>query len=141
MGFSHKSLKIQNLLYFIYFALIISFYGCSSSFIVEQTTLKKEIKNKDSRSNTISVTVNDVEKGVEFQKIVFNRIESDVMVKDLSNNSYEVTSVQKFMLDDESYKGNLVDKSNRLTYTLNGKEGFYQLNDITFLPTKVFIGS
>lgn len=128
--------------FLLLFTILTLLYGCRSSFIVEQATHKKIVVNESSNSDIIKVTVNQVEEGIEFQKIIYNRVQSDVTVTDLGNGSFEIATVLQhggpMIMNKEQTE---VDKSNRLIYTKDGKEEFYQLDDIEFLPTTIKRGS
>jgi len=128
----------QKSLTILIFSCFFFLYGCTSHFIVDNTTHNKIVVNESSNTEFINVYVKDVEKDVTFESIIYNRTKLDVSVETLENGMTEITAVKQnggpVIIGKEQP---MVDEPNQLVYTVNGKKQKVQLNEIEYLPTKL----
>lgn len=118
------------------FQLLIS--CVSNHATIKETTAQRIVLNESSRATVLDVYLQNVEEGVTFNYLVYNRQKVDVAVEDIDEMSKKISALVQaggpFVngTDQET-----VNEPNQLVYTVEGKQYFLKLDDIVYLPTKL----
>ncbi len=119
-------------------------FACTSTktpFLLKKATYQSYVTGKLSSGSNIEIEVAGAEDGVIFESIVFRRQLIPVSTEKLENGNTLVTGhFIRHSAEIEDHKPEVVNQSDRLNYTVNGKENFIQLNDFERKPVKIVGG-
>lgn len=123
----------------VIFSGVFAFFSCATSHVqVSETQAQRIAVGESSRATVIDVFLNDVEEGVEFEYLVYNRQKVNVSVESTSSKQQKVSAlVQNGAPMVEGTEQETVNEPNQLVYTKNGKQHAVKLDNINFLPTKI----